>query len=511
MKRWTIITSVVLACLACGSQQDEVERRSALTEYARQFETSGLVERLGHMEEQLGAIETKLEKLSNKIDSGVRMAEHSAGQATDSSAAGTAEAVPTKETVKDSPVVSLAESEDFELTMDEPTSVEKIVVWHAYRGKEKDAFEKVLKDFTSRFPNFDVDAQEVPFSALRDKIVVTVPRGTGPDIVVFAHNNIGDWLLKGGILVPLSSYIEKYDDFETLATRFIPDTVKALAYDGTLYGLPLAFKSHALFYNKKLVDTPPTTMAELIVMAQQVAATGGTGEDRNYGLVYDAGLLYNHAIWAHAFGTQILDEQGVPHLDTPAMAESIRFVRSLAKEHKVLPDLNDSMATFLFNSGQVGFVIKGPWFLGEIDDEVDYGVALLPEAAPEKPGRPFLGSEGLFLTACAKNKEAAFQVMRFLASDESAAIRYVEGGQLVPNVAVFERADLTSKANPTLKVFKQQAESTVIMSNRPEMQAVWSTMDNALRKTIFGDGDIAEALAEAQGKVAHDIENIGKR
>ena len=402
------------------------------------------------------------------------------------------------------------EVKEFGLTWGEPNPAVRIVIWHAYRGREKEAFEKVLAQFSARYPGFDTDVQEVPFSALRDKIVVTIPRGTGPDLFVYAHNNIGDWLLKGGILAPLSTLLEKYDSFDNLG-RFLPDTVKALGYDGTLYGLPLAFKSHALFYNRKLVREPPRTMEELIRIGKEVQAQGGEGEERTHGLVYDAGLLYNHAGVAHAFGATILDEQGGPHIDTPEFLASVELVRELFTAAGILPDLNDTMGTFLFNSGKAAFVIKGPWFLGEVDPGVEYGVAELPEVAPGKPMKPFLGSEGVFLSAGSKNPEAAFQVMRYLVSAEAARVRFVEGDQLVANLDVYEDAGLTRTANPALEVFRRQAGNTVIMSSRPEMQAVWSTVDNALRNAVFGGADPKTALAEAQAKVAHDISTMGTK
>jgi maltose-binding protein MalE len=511
----TLVFSLSLLLLSSCGPKEEPPRPSPtpLTNLADTFEKSGLGERVKTLEGRVAGLEKELEALASRVAEGV--------PATPAKDPPAAEGIPAAGTAGETETVGAptaaaagkagpAEKAEFVLTMLAPSTPVTVVVWHAYRGKEKEAFEKVIKEFSAKFPAIQTSPQEVPFSALRDKIVVTIPRMTGPDLFVYAHNNIGDWLLKGDILVPLSSYIEQYDSFESLQ-RFMPDTVKALAYDGTLYGLPLAFKSHALFYNRKLVDRPPATLDELVLMAKAVSARGGTGEDRVYGLISDASLLYNHAMFAHAFGAEILDEKGRPHLDSPAMIESARLVRSLVAEHEIVPDLNDSMATFLFNSGQAGFVIKGPWFLGEIDEGVDYAVSLLPEAAPGKPIRPFLGSEGVFLSHCSQNKEAAFQVMRYLVSDESARVRYVEGGQLAPNLSLYEDAELTKQANPALEVFKKQAGATVIMSSRPEMQAVWSVADNGLRKVIFGGSPAEEALKEAQAKIEHDIATMGTK
>ncbi|MBM4370991.1 MAG: hypothetical protein FJ098_05015, partial [Deltaproteobacteria bacterium] len=134
----------------------------------------------------------------------------------------------------------------------------------------------------------------------------------------------------------------------------------------------------------------------------------------------------------------------------------------------------------------------------------------LPEVAPGRPAKPYLGSEGIFLSACAKHPEAAFQVMRFLASDEAALRRYLEGRQLVANRRVWETLEGTGRWDPVLGVFRAQAEAAVVMPSSAKMQPVWSTADNALKRAIFGGGDIGEALQGAQEKAVHDIAAMGK-
>ena len=547
MRVGAVLGALALALAAsCGREESAQVRRTQLSELADKAAVAPADSRIAALEERLASLEKRLNGMGGSGQAAVGSEPNAtggsgetppgaasgqgtgnatgapgetppgaaSGQGTGNAPGGSGEtppgAAPGQGTGNAAGAATPPEHKEFELTYGEPSPAVRIVVWHAYRGREKDAFEKVLKEFSTRFPGFDMDVQEVPFSALRDKIVVTIPRGTGPDLFVYAHNNIGDWLLKGGILAPLSSYVEKYDSFDNLG-KFLPDTVKALAYDGTLYGLPLAFKSHALFYNRKLVKEPPRSMEELIRIGKEVQAAGGEGEERTHGLVYDAGLLYNHAGFAHAFGATILDDQGKAHIDTPEFRASVDLVRELFTSAGILPDLNDMMGTFLFNSGKAAFVIKGPWFLGEVDAGVDYGVALLPEVAPGKPMKPFLGSEGVFLSAGSKNPEAAFQVMRYLVSSEAARVRYLEGDQLVANLEVYEDAQLAGKANPALDVFRRQAESTVIMSSRPEMQAVWSTVDNALRNAVFGGADVGTTLTEAQAKVEHDISTMGTK
>jgi len=52
-----------------------------------------------------------------------------------------------------------------------------ITVWHAYRGDEKAAFEKVVAQFNGRQKAIAVKTLAVPYDAYADKITAAVPRG----------------------------------------------------------------------------------------------------------------------------------------------------------------------------------------------------------------------------------------------------------------------------------------------------------------------------------------------
>jgi hypothetical protein len=52
-----------------------------------------------------------------------------------------------------------------------------LVVWHAYRGDEKAAFEKVVGMYNAKQKDVAVKTLAVPYDAYADKITASVPRG----------------------------------------------------------------------------------------------------------------------------------------------------------------------------------------------------------------------------------------------------------------------------------------------------------------------------------------------
>ena len=376
-----------------------------------------------------------------------------------------------------------------------PAEPTEVVLWHAYRAKEKQALEGVVKAYNDSQSAVRIRIQAVPYDPFVDKITITIPRGQGPDLFIFAHNMIGAWV-EEDILEPLGQQIPP-----KVLEGFHPKSVKALVFRKNIYGLPLAFKSLALFYNKALLPTAPATMEALVEAVKPLQKPGV------HGFVYDAGKLYNHAAWMHAFGGAVFDAAGAPALDTPGQRQALAFVHGLHAEHSVLPKgMSDFMVTSLFNEGKAVAVLNGPWFRAEIAEGIDYGVTTIPTVAGKTP-QPFLGIEAVFVSRKSEKKAAAIQAALHLAGPTSAKARMNLGKQPVAHTATLTAG---AASDPVLDTFMKQADAAVIMPSVPEMQLVWSTADVAFNGVIFTGKDADEALPKAQAKVTADIASRGK-
>lgn len=373
----------------------------------------------------------------------------------------------------------------------------EVVLWHSYREREKEALEKVVAAFNQERADIRVRLLAVPYDAFVDKVTIATPRGQGPDLFIFAHNLIGEWVDREHILEPITQRVPP-----EVLKRFLPDTVRALVYRGSLYGLPLAFKSLALFRDPDLVPREPETLDDLAEAARKAtdAASG------RFGLVYEASLLYFTAPFIHGFGGEVLDATARPRVAEPPVAEALRYVRGLVRAGVVPRGVNSAMVTSLFNEGKAAMVISGPWFLGEIAPGKRFSVSLLPAVRPGQRLKPFLGSEAVFLSAYSKHKDEALQVLLALTSDEAAMTRFQVGRQTVANEAVYARQE--ALADPVVTVFRAQAQNTVLMPSVPEMQVVWPAMDVAINQSVFGEVEPDKALADAQKKVLADIEKM---
>src|SRR5205823_9403153 len=114
----------------------------------------------------------------------------------------------------------------------------------------------------------------------------------------------------------------------------------------------------------------------------------------------------------------------------------------------------------------------------------------------------FLSAEGVLMSARARDKDAAFAVMQFLADDRSAAERAEADGrfvQVVPNLRAYD--DPALARDPTQQAFRAQLAHTVAIPAYPAMRMVWTPYMTALAKVQSGGASPADALLEVEREV----------
>jgi len=385
-----------------------------------------------------------------------------------------------------------------------PAAATDLVVWHAYRGGEKDAFEKVVATYNAAkaAQGVKVSSLAVPYDAFADKITAAVPRGKGPDIFIYAQDRLGGWIEAGNTIEPIDFFLDA-----ATTDRYLQSTMQAMTYRGTVYGLPLDFKVLTQIYNKKLVSSPPKTSKELVALAKKLGdpATG------RFGLAYQYADFYYHAALMNAFGGGVFKDGNKPVVNQPANVKSLDFLLGWIDRDRILPlEPSTALITSLFNSGKAAIVFSGPWFLGEIAPTIDWALAPLPtlDEAGGQPMRPWMTVEGVYIAAPSKNKDAAYEFAKFLTDVEQAKVLALEGRQTPANRKVYD--DPKVAADPVLKAFRLQVEVAVPMPNVPEMTMVWSPATTAMNLIVKKSSTPKEALDEAQKEVEKRIARLRK-
>jgi arabinogalactan oligomer/maltooligosaccharide transport system permease protein len=372
----------------------------------------------------------------------------------------------------------------------------QLVLWHSYSGHEERALEAVVQTYNQAHMPAGVSVLPVgiPHASLPDKLKAGVPRGNGPDIFLFAHDIVGEWS-RFGLLRPISPSDPPGKKLDGALAELLPRTVEALRSGGKLWGVPLSFKSLALFYRTDLVPSPPRSTDELLALCARLR---GTEKDRRYGLAYQAGETFFHAVWLHGFGGSFYPGGGAqPRLTGPEAERALAFVGDLVRRGDIPDEMSGVLVAQFFNEGRAATVLSGPWFLSQIEPKVPFAVAPLPRVSVTgKPAASLTTVEGGFITPLSKHPAEAARFLAYLAGPDASRVRALMGRQLVTNTRTW--ADPAVSGDPILAAFYAGHDDMVPTDSRPEMGLVWEPMNQALRKVLRGARAPAEALSQAQ-------------
>ena len=368
------------------------------------------------------------------------------------------------------------------------SSSASLVIWHAYEegGNEQRFLAQSIERFQVANPDLKVRAVAVPFEPFANKIRVSVPRGNGPDVFLFAHDQLGDWASKG-LLEPIGLWATE-DWLKPIQST----ALQAFLHAGELYGLPLVAKTLGLYYNRKLVDVPIETTDALV--RESVALK--QSQPNIVGFAYDVDDLFFHAPWLLGSGGALLDGDDFIFDQSDfvdGFVSSLELVKSWVAQGVVLPDASYDRVKDKFKRGQIAYVLSGPWFSTGLDAST-YGVTTLPKIG-DKNGplaRPLMSVEGLYLSRFSQNKENAIRLLKFLTSLDEAEHRKRVTNQIVT------RTDTSPTKDPVLAAFERQLSAAMPTPNSPRMKALWTPLNRVLAEVIVRNQPPRAAIDEAR-------------
>ena len=326
---------------------------------------------------------------------------------------------------------------------------------------------------------------EKGFGNIRDDVKVAAPAGQGPDILIGAHDWLGELAASG--LVSEVSLGAKASDFEQVA-------VDAFTFEGKLYGLPYAIENVALVYNPDLVAEAPTTWDEVRTISEELIADG-----MKYGFVIQENDPYHFYGIQTAFGGYVFgtnedgswnpDDVGI---DSEGTIAAFDWLDQMYAD-KVLQAgaaLNNDLVLSAFTNGDAAMAIMGPWYLSNLRDAgVPYAVAPIP-GGPAGEGRPFLGVQGFMVSAFSKQPLLAQTFLQeYVATEETMNALFETN--LRPSAFKPSNEGIS---DPDLSAFAAAGVVGQPMPNIPQMSAVWSSWGNAMALISQQQGGTAEEI-----------------
>jgi len=336
----------------------------------------------------------------------------------------------------------------------------------------------------------EVIVQEMGFGDIRDALKVAGPAGEGPDILIGAHDWLGELVLNG-LLAPI--------DLGDMADAFFAPAVDAFTYDGVLYGMPYAMENVAFVYNPELVPNPPTTWDEVRALSEEIHAA----DENTYGYVIQTNDPYHFMPMMSAFGGYVFgrNEAGAYDptdigLDSEGAIAGAQFLQGMVEDGLIPADIDYGVLHTMFTTGQAAMIVTGPWALPTIRESgIPYVVGPIPSGTQE--ATPFLGVQGFMISAFSENALLAeIFLLDYVATAD--VMQQIFDADPRPS-AFIEVREATEDVD--IAGFTAAGENGVPMPAIPEMASVWTAWGNAMELIIRQQEDAETAMTNAAAQV----------
>jgi len=444
------------------------------------------------------------------------------------------------------------------------------IIYMGPTGPIKDAQEDAVREFERRSRAAHAADPSKPIyrvvssqNAAKDQVsdptrfLVSIAGGMPPDVIMFDRFAIAEWAARGAF-DELDPYMQR--DIEagiadaTRRERFFASAWDEGMYQGKTYGIPASIDNRALIYNADLfvragiVDEhgnarPPRTWEDLAAAVPKLTQRDSSGRLISAAIIpeYPQGWLY---LWSWANGGEFLAPDGKTiTMNSPAVVEALAFMKQLADLQGGYQQLANFKSTFLadaqdpFFYGKLAMKIDGVWSLAGLSQfapNLNFAAVPMPRPArvlAETGNQPvsFSGGWGYCIPRNARNKQAAWEFIRFLTGDHAQALQMesdrarmeAQGIRYMPiqqplidlNQWAFKRyvtdnPQMTQRFKDALRVTNDLIPFSRFRPSTPVGQLLWNEQVRAQEAALYGALSPQQALDRAATTAQHALDRV---
>ena len=347
----------------------------------------------------------------------------------------------------------------------------------------------ILEELGAQFEEefgIPVIVHELGFGDIRDQFKTAAPAGEGPDMIIGAHDWLGE-LAVNGLLAEI--------DVSEVADQFLPASLSAFVYEGVQYGLPYAAENVAFLRNTELVPENPETWDDVRAVSEQLISDGAS----QYGFIMFDNNPYHFFPVQTAFGGYVFGltddgyDPGDVGIDSDGSIAAAAYLEAYGSDGLMPSGIDYDVMHTMFESGDAAMIITGPWAIPRIEESgVSFEVAGIP-AGPGGAGKPFLGVQGFMVSAFSENQILAEAFLfDYVATLETMQSLYSADPR--PPAMLEARENLEDEI---MLGFVSAGGEGLAMPAIPEMASVWSAWGNAMELVRTGESSAADAFGNA--------------
>jgi multiple sugar transport system substrate-binding protein len=249
-------------------------------------------------------------------------------------------------------------------------------------------------------------------------------------------------------------------------------------WKGKLYAVPDNSNTQLLWYRSDLVPKPPTTWAQMIADAEQLAKQGKPHLIEIQGAQYEGTTVWFNTMVASAGGTVLNPDATKVTLGAPAI-KALSIMKQLASSPAADPSLDVQMENqnrLAMEAGTAAFELNYPFVYPgmKLDNPKLFKVfkwALYPEVTPGVPAKVTIGGIDLAVSTYSLHKALAFQAALCL-RDKANQIIGANVGGVPPTITSLYNNPALFKDYPFHADILQALEHASVRPKSPVYQVV---------------------------------------
>ncbi|WP_425414056.1 ABC transporter substrate-binding protein [Pleomorphomonas oryzae] len=312
--------------------------------------------------------------------------------------------------------------------------------------------QKYIKEWEGKNPGWSVKPELVGWDQCQDKATTLAVAGN-PVAMAYVGSRTLKQFAENDLIVP----VPMTDDEKK---TYYPNIVDTVTFQDTQWGIPIAFSTKALYWNKDLFkaagldpETPPKTWAEEIADAKQIKEKTGIA---GYGLpakTFD-NTMHQFMHWVYTNNGKVTDGDKIT-LDSPEVLAALKAYKDITPysvEGATAYEQNEIRAIFL--DGKVGMIQAGSGAANLLKKtKINWGVAPLPLGPSAKGPGTLLITDSLAIFKGTGVEGKATEFAKFITSPGPQGEYELQGGAGLTPLRPSPKVDEFVKADPTWKPF----------------------------------------------------------
>lgn len=366
---------------------------------------------------------------------------------------------------------------------------------------------KLMEQFEAAHPNIHIEPTYTDGGTYQAKLQTWFASNTAPDVLGTASDLIYPYK-DMGVLEDLTPYIQKDHLMEDGA--WAQASVDAFTFDGRVFSAPYVYKDLAIAYNKSIFDaagiaypSADWTESEFLDICRKL--TVGEGPEKQWGIRLST---YPTNFYRNMFGqpTYLRDELKMNAAGNDEYRHAMELLSSMVLEGLSPNETFETSFGSGFESGRFAMAICAPWDMGTFDsligDSFAWDIQVLPfNETFNTTWKSYLFADGFAMSSKCKNKEAAWELIKWLTASEEA--QKVSEGFGVPMYLPYANSEeylnnYTTQTKYTKKVFVDMLPNCV----GGETTGVWAQindiMNTEFQRIITGEIDVNTAIDNVQ-------------